>query len=134
MGVGKKDFICHRLPFFQSKMTAHKIRTKGKKRVIFVRHECIFVVCTKNIHNKNSQPWILIFVAHRLRRKSMFVASPSSQCLLSVPQPCQLSQSAPSIMEPLLDSNTLIQARAHIQTRKCCFLLRSLDCPKIIDL
>ncbi|KAM6978438.1 uncharacterized protein map3k19 [Tautogolabrus adspersus] len=43
--------------------------------------------------------------------------SPSSPVRLSVAEPSQFSQSAPSIMEPLLCSNTMIQARAHIQTR-----------------
>ncbi|XP_062312808.1 mitogen-activated protein kinase kinase kinase 19 [Osmerus eperlanus] len=36
---------------------------------------------------------------------------------LAAPQPSQLSQSAPSLMEPLMDPNSLLQARAHIQTR-----------------
>ncbi|XP_028248811.1 uncharacterized protein map3k19 isoform X3 [Parambassis ranga] len=54
---------------------------------------------------------------HRPRTSSMVTASPPSHCLLSVVEPSQLSQSAPSIMEPLLCSNTMMQARAHIQTR-----------------
>ncbi|KAM8748979.1 uncharacterized protein map3k19 isoform 3-T3 [Acanthopagrus schlegelii] len=54
---------------------------------------------------------------HRQRTRSVIAASPSSPGLLSVAKSSQLSQSAPSIMEPLLSSNTLIQARAHIQTR-----------------
>ncbi|XP_076018010.1 mitogen-activated protein kinase kinase kinase 19 [Genypterus blacodes] len=54
----------------------------------------------------------------------MFAPSPSNTGLLSVSQACQLSQSAPCIMEPLLQSNTVIQARAHIQTR-----LRSSEFP-----
>ncbi|XP_059198550.1 uncharacterized protein map3k19 [Centropristis striata] len=54
---------------------------------------------------------------HRQRTRSVVAASPSSPGLLSVAETSQLSQSAPSIMEPLLCSNTMIQARAHIQTR-----------------
>ncbi|XP_051260812.1 uncharacterized protein map3k19 isoform X2 [Dicentrarchus labrax] len=54
---------------------------------------------------------------HRQRTRSVVVASPSSPGLLSVAESSQLSQSAPSIMEPQLCSNTMIQARAHIQTR-----------------
>ncbi|XP_029314519.1 uncharacterized protein map3k19 [Cottoperca gobio] len=50
-------------------------------------------------------------------RQSVVTASPSSSSLLSVAEPSQLSQSAPIIMEPLLCSNTMIQARAHIQIR-----------------
>lgn len=52
----------------------------------------------------------------RRRTRSVVAASPPSH-LLSVPEPSQLSQSAPSIMEPLLCPNTMMQARAHIQTR-----------------
>ncbi|KAK9537986.1 hypothetical protein VZT92_005552 [Zoarces viviparus] len=54
---------------------------------------------------------------NRQRTRSVVAASPSSPALLSVAEPSQLSQSAPSIMEPLLCSNTVMQARAHIQTR-----------------
>ncbi|KAM6955774.1 uncharacterized protein map3k19 [Lycodopsis pacificus] len=54
---------------------------------------------------------------NRQRTRSVVAASPSSPALLSVAEPIQLSQSAPSIMEPLLCSNTVMQARAHIQTR-----------------
>ncbi|XP_037645055.1 uncharacterized protein map3k19 isoform X2 [Sebastes umbrosus] len=57
---------------------------------------------------------------HRQRTGSVVAASASpssSSGLLSVAEPSQLSQSAPSIMEPLLCSNTMMQARAHIQTR-----------------
>ncbi|XP_054871059.1 uncharacterized protein map3k19 isoform X2 [Amphiprion ocellaris] len=53
---------------------------------------------------------------HRRRTRSMVAASPPSHSLLSV-EPSQLSQSAPSIMEPLLCPNTMMQARAHIQSR-----------------
>ncbi|XP_035532723.1 uncharacterized protein LOC118339256 [Morone saxatilis] len=53
----------------------------------------------------------------KCRTRSVVVGSPSSPGLLSVAESSQLSQSAPSIMEPLLCSNTMIQARAHIQTR-----------------
>ncbi|XP_056284963.1 uncharacterized protein map3k19 isoform X2 [Pseudoliparis swirei] len=54
---------------------------------------------------------------NRPRTRSVIAASPSSPALLSVAEPGQLSQSAPSIMEPLLGPNTVMQARAHIQTR-----------------
>ncbi|XP_068429103.1 uncharacterized protein [Clinocottus analis] len=54
---------------------------------------------------------------NRPRTRSVVAASPSSPALRSVAEPGQLSQSAPSIMEPLLCSNTVMQARAHIQTR-----------------
>ncbi|XP_076602769.1 mitogen-activated protein kinase kinase kinase 19 [Chaetodon auriga] len=54
---------------------------------------------------------------HRQRTRSVVAASPSSLGRLSVAESSQLSQSVPSIMEPLLCSNTVIQARAHIQTR-----------------
>ncbi|XP_029135891.2 mitogen-activated protein kinase kinase kinase 19 isoform X2 [Labrus bergylta] len=54
---------------------------------------------------------------HKQRTRSVIPGSPSSPVRLSVPEPSQLSQSAPSIMEPLLCSNTMMQARAHIQTR-----------------
>ncbi|XP_034416932.1 mitogen-activated protein kinase kinase kinase 19 [Cyclopterus lumpus] len=54
---------------------------------------------------------------NRPRTRSVVAACPSSPALLSVAEPGQLSQSAPSIMEPLLCSNTVMQARAHIQTR-----------------
>ncbi|XP_034742567.1 uncharacterized protein map3k19 isoform X3 [Etheostoma cragini] len=57
---------------------------------------------------------------HRQRTRSVVAASPSSPGLLSVAEHSQLSQSAPSIMEPLLCSSTMIQARAHIQTRLGC--------------
>ncbi|XP_041663062.1 mitogen-activated protein kinase kinase kinase 1b [Cheilinus undulatus] len=53
----------------------------------------------------------------RQRTRSVFIVSPSIPGRLSVGEPSQLSQSAPSIMEPLLNSNTMMQARAHIQTR-----------------
>ncbi|KAM9851173.1 uncharacterized protein map3k19 [Aulostomus maculatus] len=79
----------------------------------------------------------------RQRRPSVLAASPSSSssssspssALMSVATPSKLSQSAPSIMEPLLCSNTVIQARAHIQTRqhrsappRTPKLLAPLDC------
>ncbi|XP_026150284.1 mitogen-activated protein kinase kinase kinase 19 isoform X2 [Mastacembelus armatus] len=54
---------------------------------------------------------------YRQRTRSVVAASPSSLSPLSVAKPSQLSRSAPSLMEPLLCSNTVIQARAHIQTR-----------------
>ncbi|XP_038576059.1 uncharacterized protein LOC119903866 [Micropterus salmoides] len=54
---------------------------------------------------------------HRPRTRSVVAACLSSPGLLSVAESSQLSQSAPSIMEPLLCSNTVMQARAHIQTR-----------------
>ncbi|KAE8277341.1 hypothetical protein D5F01_LYC24749 [Larimichthys crocea] len=54
--------------------------------------------------------------SHRQRTRSVVAASPSSPGLLSVVESSQLSQSAPSIMEPLLCSNTMIQARAHVQS------------------
>ncbi|XP_060943955.1 mitogen-activated protein kinase kinase kinase 19 isoform X2 [Limanda limanda] len=54
----------------------------------------------------------------RQRTRSVVVAAcPSSPGRLSVAEPSQLSRSAPSLMEPLLCSNTMMQARAHIQTR-----------------
>ncbi|XP_053295233.1 mitogen-activated protein kinase kinase kinase 19 isoform X2 [Pleuronectes platessa] len=54
----------------------------------------------------------------RQRTRSVVVAAyPSSPGQLSVAEPSQLSRSAPSLMEPLLCSNTMMQARAHIQTR-----------------
>ncbi|XP_039673458.1 mitogen-activated protein kinase kinase kinase 19 isoform X3 [Perca fluviatilis] len=53
----------------------------------------------------------------RQRTRSVVAVSPSSPGLLSVAEHSQLSQSAPSIMEPLLCSTTMMQARAHIQTR-----------------
>ncbi|XP_034429375.1 mitogen-activated protein kinase kinase kinase 19 isoform X2 [Hippoglossus hippoglossus] len=53
----------------------------------------------------------------RQRTRSVVAACPSSPGLLSVAEPSQLSRSAPSLMEPLLCSNTMMQARAHIQTR-----------------
>ncbi|XP_074930563.1 LOW QUALITY PROTEIN: mitogen-activated protein kinase kinase kinase 19 [Archocentrus centrarchus] len=54
---------------------------------------------------------------HRRRTRSVVAPSPPSHSLLSVMEPSQLSQSAPSIMEPRLCPNTVMQARAHIQTR-----------------
>ncbi|XP_061698338.1 uncharacterized protein map3k19 isoform X2 [Syngnathoides biaculeatus] len=54
---------------------------------------------------------------HRQRTRSVAEASTSSFGLLSVPDPSKLSQSAPSIMEPLLCANYVLQARTHIQTR-----------------
>ncbi|XP_061647723.1 mitogen-activated protein kinase kinase kinase 19 isoform X2 [Phyllopteryx taeniolatus] len=54
---------------------------------------------------------------HRQRTRSVADASPSSLDLLSVAEPSKLSQSAPSIMEPLLCANYVFQARTHIQTR-----------------
>ncbi|XP_069554966.1 mitogen-activated protein kinase kinase kinase 19 [Brachyistius frenatus] len=54
---------------------------------------------------------------HRQRTISVVVGSPPSHGPLSATEPSQLSQSAPSIMEPLLCSNTMMQARAHIQIR-----------------
>ncbi|KAG7502882.1 mitogen-activated kinase kinase kinase 19 isoform X1 [Solea senegalensis] len=62
-------------------------------------------------------PCIPIPPIRRPRTRSVVVASPSSTCLLSVAESSQLSQSAPSIMEPLLCSHTMMQARAHIQSR-----------------
>ncbi|XP_023193301.1 mitogen-activated protein kinase kinase kinase 19 [Xiphophorus maculatus] len=53
----------------------------------------------------------------RQRTRSVVEVSPPSHGLLCVPVSSQLSQSAPSIMEPLLCPNTMMQARAHIQTR-----------------
>ncbi|XP_072253950.1 uncharacterized protein map3k19 isoform X2 [Leuresthes tenuis] len=53
----------------------------------------------------------------RQRTRSEVNASPPSNDRLSVAESSQLSQSAPSMMEPLLCSNTVMQARAHIQTR-----------------
>ncbi|XP_067372129.1 mitogen-activated protein kinase kinase kinase 19 isoform X2 [Channa argus] len=53
----------------------------------------------------------------RQRKRSVVSASRSLPVLLSVAEPKQLSQSAPSITEPLLSSNSVMQARAHIQTR-----------------
>ncbi|XP_038123955.1 mitogen-activated protein kinase kinase kinase 19 isoform X2 [Cyprinodon tularosa] len=52
----------------------------------------------------------------RQRTRSVVEASPPSHSLLHVSESSQLSQSAPSIMEPLL-CPTLMQARVHIQTR-----------------
>ncbi|XP_029967390.1 mitogen-activated protein kinase kinase kinase 19 isoform X2 [Salarias fasciatus] len=54
---------------------------------------------------------------NRPRTRSVVVSSTPSYCLLSVAESTQLSQSAPSVMEPLLCSNTMMQARAHVQTR-----------------
>ncbi|XP_047457945.1 uncharacterized protein map3k19 [Mugil cephalus] len=54
---------------------------------------------------------------HRPRTRSVVVASSPAHSLLSVAEASLLSQSAPSIMEPRLGTNTMIQARAHIQTR-----------------
>ncbi|KAJ4932837.1 hypothetical protein JOQ06_029679 [Pogonophryne albipinna] len=54
---------------------------------------------------------------HRKRTTSVVAAPPSSPSLLSVTEPSPLSQSAPSILEPLLCSNSMMQARAHIQSR-----------------
>ncbi|KAK5861402.1 hypothetical protein PBY51_022802 [Eleginops maclovinus] len=55
---------------------------------------------------------------HRRKRTTSVVAAYlSSPSLLSVAEPSLLSQSAPSILEPLLCSNTVMQARAHIQSR-----------------
>ncbi|XP_035995483.1 mitogen-activated protein kinase kinase kinase 19 isoform X2 [Fundulus heteroclitus] len=53
----------------------------------------------------------------RQRTRSVVEASPPCRGLLCVSASSQLSQSAPSIMEPLLCPNTMMQARAHIQTR-----------------
>ncbi|KAK2839547.1 hypothetical protein Q5P01_013287 [Channa striata] len=53
----------------------------------------------------------------RQRKRRVVAASRSLPGLLSEAEPSQLSQSAPSIMEPLLISNTVMQARAHVQTR-----------------
>ncbi|XP_043988612.1 serine/threonine-protein kinase pakA [Gambusia affinis] len=53
----------------------------------------------------------------RQRTRSVVEVFPPSHSLLCVPESSQLSQSAPSIMEPLLCPNTMMQARAHIQTR-----------------
>ncbi|XP_034549877.1 serine/threonine-protein kinase PRP4 homolog [Notolabrus celidotus] len=54
---------------------------------------------------------------HRQRTRSVVTASSSSPGRLSVSEPSELSQSAPSIMEPLLSTNTMILARAHIRSR-----------------
>ncbi|XP_067459232.1 mitogen-activated protein kinase kinase kinase 19 [Thunnus thynnus] len=62
-------------------------------------------------------PCLPVPPTHRQRTRSVVAASPSSSGLLSVAEPSKLSQSAPSILEPLLCSNTMIQARAHIQNR-----------------
>ncbi|XP_068184901.1 mitogen-activated protein kinase kinase kinase 19 [Antennarius striatus] len=56
-------------------------------------------------------------VPSRQRHRTRSRVELSSPILLSVGESGQLSQSAPSIMEPLLCLNTMIQARAHIQTR-----------------
>ncbi|KAM4731297.1 uncharacterized protein map3k19 [Anableps anableps] len=53
----------------------------------------------------------------RQRTRSVVEASPPSHSLLCVSESSQLSQSAPSIMGPRLCPNTMMQARAHIQTR-----------------
>ncbi|XP_041857011.1 mitogen-activated protein kinase kinase kinase 19 isoform X2 [Melanotaenia boesemani] len=53
----------------------------------------------------------------RQRTRSVVDTSSPSHGLMSVAQSSQLSQSAPSIMEPLLSPNTMMQARAHVQTR-----------------
>ncbi|KAG7235126.1 hypothetical protein INR49_025231, partial [Caranx melampygus] len=62
-------------------------------------------------------PCVPVTPRHRQRTRSVVAACPSSPSLLSVTEPSQLSQSAPSIMEPLLCSHTMMQARAHIQSR-----------------
>ncbi|XP_049449742.1 uncharacterized protein map3k19 isoform X1 [Epinephelus fuscoguttatus] len=62
-------------------------------------------------------PCLPVPPTHRQRTRSVVAASPCSPALLSVAEPSQLSQSAPSIMEPLLCSSTMMQARAHIQSR-----------------
>ncbi|XP_056244632.1 uncharacterized protein map3k19 isoform X1 [Seriola aureovittata] len=62
-------------------------------------------------------PCVPVTPRHRPRTRSVVAACPPSPGMLSVTEPTQLSQSAPSIMEPLLCSNTMMQARAHIQTR-----------------
>ncbi|KAM9346890.1 mitogen-activated protein kinase kinase kinase 19 [Symphorus nematophorus] len=73
--------------------------------------------------NDNSRQWstrtscLPVPPRHRQRTRSVVAVSPSSSGLLSVAESSHLSQSAPSIMEPLLCSNIMIQARAHIQTR-----------------
>nr|XP_057938294.1 mitogen-activated protein kinase kinase kinase 19 [Doryrhamphus excisus]XP_057938295.1 mitogen-activated protein kinase kinase kinase 19 [Doryrhamphus excisus]XP_057938296.1 mitogen-activated protein kinase kinase kinase 19 [Doryrhamphus excisus]XP_057938297.1 mitogen-activated protein kinase kinase kinase 19 [Doryrhamphus excisus] len=54
---------------------------------------------------------------HRQRTRSLVEAAPSSLGMRSPAEPTKLSQSAPSILEPLLSSNYVLQARAHIQTR-----------------
>ncbi|XP_077436958.1 uncharacterized protein map3k19 [Vanacampus margaritifer] len=54
---------------------------------------------------------------HRQRTRSVLNASPSSFGLLSLAEPNKLSQSAPSILEPRLRADYVLQARAHIQTR-----------------
>ncbi|XP_017276139.2 mitogen-activated protein kinase kinase kinase 19 isoform X1 [Kryptolebias marmoratus] len=53
----------------------------------------------------------------RQRTRSVVDASPPSHGLLSVVESSPLSQSAPSIMEPLMFSNSMMQARTHIQNR-----------------
>ncbi|KAM4560758.1 uncharacterized protein map3k19 [Fundulus diaphanus] len=53
----------------------------------------------------------------RQRTRSVVEASPPSHGLLCVSASSQLSQSAPSLMGPLLCPSTMMQARAHIQTR-----------------
>ncbi|KAM3607620.1 uncharacterized protein V6R79_010814 [Siganus canaliculatus] len=54
---------------------------------------------------------------NRQRTRSVIAASTFTSNFLSVADSSQLSQSAPSIMEPLLCSNPVTEARAHIQTR-----------------
>ncbi|KAM7407747.1 hypothetical protein PAMA_003479 [Pampus argenteus] len=60
-------------------------------------------------------PGLPVPPTHRQRTRSVVAASSSSSGPLSAAEPS--NQSAPSIMEPLLCSNTMIQARAHIQSR-----------------
>ncbi|MED6251146.1 hypothetical protein ATANTOWER_023557, partial [Ataeniobius toweri] len=62
-------------------------------------------------------PCQLVPPRQRQRTRSVVEASPPSHNQLCVSESSQLSQSAPSIMEPLLCPNTMMQARAHIQTR-----------------
>uniref|UniRef100_A0A3Q3JTA3 Mitogen-activated protein kinase kinase kinase 19 n=2 Tax=Monopterus albus TaxID=43700 RepID=A0A3Q3JTA3_MONAL len=65
----------------------------------------------------NRTPCLPVPPGHRQRTRSVAGESPSSPGRLLVAKPSQLSRSAPSLMEPLLCSNTLLKTRAHIQTR-----------------
>ncbi|XP_077472609.1 mitogen-activated protein kinase kinase kinase 19 isoform X1 [Stigmatopora argus] len=60
---------------------------------------------------------LLVPLTHRHRTSSMVNAPSSSSGLPPVAVQSKLSQSSPSIREPLLCANYVLQARAHIQTR-----------------
>ncbi|XP_029386714.1 probable serine/threonine-protein kinase mkcC [Echeneis naucrates] len=62
-------------------------------------------------------PCVPVSPRHRQRTRSVVAVCTATPGLLSVAEPSQLSQSAPSIMEPLLCSKAMTQARVHIQTR-----------------